>query len=75
MSEGSPETVDEAEQSPEYWRTSALHQAVLVRDADQVASLLEGGESINMLVNGLTPLHLACQCGAVEAARVLAEHR
>jgi ankyrin repeat protein len=51
---------------------SSLHQAAVTGDADQVTRLISEGENVSAADGSfLTPLHLACQQGHLEVARLL----
>lgn len=51
---------------------TALHQAAVAGQADEVAHLIAAGEDVGAVDKALmTPLHLACQQGGLDVARAL----
>lgn len=51
---------------------TALHQAAVAGQADEVARLIAAGEDVGAVDMALmTPLHLACQQGGLDVARAL----
>ena len=54
---------------------TALHMAADANRADCVSLLLDNGANINQVsLGGLTPLHVACRNGSVDAVKVLLSH-
>lgn len=50
-----------------------LFLAIVLSDSDEIKSLLKRGEDASEIINGLSPLDLACRSGNLMAAEILIE--
>lgn len=69
-----PET-GEIRNCDKYYSKSPIHLAVLHNSPTECEELILSGEDVNILFDGLTPLHLACKMGKVQVAQLLLSYK